>query len=77
MPVVEGLVLQQVEHGHAGVVAQDVDAPEPFQCGCGQLVERGGVGNVHCERYSRTAGCSDACGDPLCLGPVEVGDHHG
>ena len=76
-PVVEGLVADQIERGDAGVVAQHVDAPEPFQRRRCEQVDGSGIRHIHLDGESDATPGLNTLRDRFRLAVVEVGDDDG
>ena len=74
-PIIERLVLDQVEGGDARVVAQHVDPPEPIERHLRQSFDGCRIGDVdgHGERVGTVA--AQTFGDRLGFATVEVGEH--
>ena len=72
-PVVEGLVADQVERGDAGVVAQHVDPPEPFQRRRCEPVDCSGIGHIHLDRKSDATSGPNTLRDDFRHALVKVG----
>ena len=75
VPVLSRELVEHLEHGRSGVVAQQVHRPELTVGSVGERLDRIGIADVGGHRDGLAPGCLDLVGDSLGGLRVDVGHH--